>query len=274
MKRKYLASPYILWVALFTIIPLGMLLYNGITITDGGTVRLSLSNFEKALEPIYIQMMVRSFYYAAVSTIICLILAYPLAFILSINPKRKSNVLFLFVLPMWMNFLLRTYAWMSILERNNGLLNLLLRFFKLPELDIMGTPYAIILGMVYNFLPFMVLPIYNVLIKIDSSVLEAASDLGANEGMRFVRVILPLSVPGILSGISMVFMPAVTSFVIPNLLGGNKINLIGNLIEQQFLQTYNWNFGSSLSILLMVIILLSMSVISRFEAEEQGVGLW
>lgn len=275
MNRKYFASTYILWIILFTLIPLAMIFYYGITVpAEDGSMVLSLDNIQRVFEPIYLMAMARSMGYAAISTIICLFMAYPLALILSKNKSGRSSVLFLFILPMWMNFLLRTYAWMSLLETNNGFLNTLLRFLHLPTLNLMNTKYAVILGMVYNFLPFMVLPIYNVLVKIDKSVLEAASDLGANAFTRFRRVILPLSVPGIISGISMVFMPAVTSFVIPNLLGGGKINLIGNLIEQQFMQSYNWYFGSSLSLILMIIILISMAVISKFEDEEKGVSLW
>lgn len=275
MKRKYFASPYVFWIIIFTIIPLAMILYYGITIKNiDGSIALSFSNLKKVFEPVYLKAMTRSMIYAGSSTIICLILAYPLALILSKNNSSKSSILFLFILPMWMNFLLRTYAWMSLLETNNGFLNTLLKYIHLPTIQIMNTKYAIILGMVYNFLPFMVLPIYNVLVKIDKSVLEAASDLGANSLLRFRKVILPLSIPGIVSGISMVFMPAVTSFVIPNLLGGGKINLIGNLIEQQFMQSYNWYFGSSLSLILMIIILISMSIVSKFESEDKGVALW
>lgn len=275
MNRRYFASPYILWIIVFTIIPLAMIFYYGITIRNvNGEIVLSFSNLIKVFEPVYLKAMTRSMIYAGISTIICLILAYPLALILSKNNSGKSSILFLFILPMWMNFLLRTYAWMSLLETHNGFLNTVLRFFRLPTLNIMNTKYAIILGMVYNFLPFMVLPIYNVLIKIDKTVLEAASDLGANSFLRFRKVILPLSIPGIVSGITMVFMPAVTSFVIPNLLGGGKINLIGNLIEQQFMQSYNWYFGSSLSLILMIIILISMAIVSKFESEDKEVALW
>lgn len=275
MNRKYFASTYIFWIIIFTIIPLGMLFYYGITIKEvDGSFVLSASNLLKIFEPIYFKALMRSLLYAGISTLICLLLAYPLALILSKKHVGKSSILFIFILPMWMNFLLRTYAWMSLLETHNGFLNTALRFIHLPTLNIMNTPYAIILGMVYNFLPFMVLPIYNVLAKIDVTVLEAASDLGANNLLRFRRVVFPLSIPGMISGISMVFMPAVTTFVISNLLGGGKVNLIGNLIEQQFMQSYNWNFGSSLSLMLMVIILISMAIVSRFESEDQEVALW
>lgn len=174
---------------------------------------------------------------------------------------------------MWMNFLLRTYAWLSLLERN-GVVNTVLKYLGLETLNILYTEPAVILGMVYNFLPFMVIPIFTVFKKIDPAVLEAASDLGANRWKTFIRVILPLSQPGIISGFAMVFMPAVTTFVVPNILGGGKVDLIGNVIERQFLQSNNWYFGSALSLVLMVIILLSMGVVSRYEKEDGGHGLW
>lgn len=274
MKRKYLAFPYLLWIILFTVIPLGMVLYYGFVNETPAGIVFSISNFAKALEPVYLIAFWRSMYYAGISTIVCLIIAYPLALILTQKHNAGNTIIFIFILPMWMNFLLRTYAWLTLLETNNGFINTVLRALSLPTIDIMNKPAAIILGMVYNFLPFMVLPIYNTLSKIDPSILEAAHDLGANNFKRLLRVILPLSIPGILSGISMVFMPAVTTFVIPNLLGGGKISLIGNVIEQQFLQTYNWYFGASLSIILMVVILLTMAVLNRFEESEKQVGIW
>ncbi len=227
------------------------------------------------MEPIYVNALLRSLLYAGIATVICLLLAYPLALILSADNSSSNTMIFIFILPMWMNFLLRTYAWLSILETKSGVLNVLLRFLNLPEQHIINTPAAIVLGMVYNFLPFMVLPIYNSLIKIDPFVIEAAGDLGANSMETFIRVIFPLSIPGVMSGISMVFLPAVTTFVIPNLLGGGKINLIGNIIEQQFLQSYNWYFGASLSIMLMMVILLTMTILSKFDDNENtGVQFW
>jgi spermidine/putrescine transport system permease protein len=241
-------------------LPLVFILVYGVTSEDGG---LTFQNISKAFDPIYFQAFVRSINYAFVSTLICLVMAYPLAMILAERKDAKVAVIFIFVLPMWMNFLLRTYAWLTILETNNGVLNTILRFLNLPTLHIIGQPSAIVLGMVYNFLPFMILPIYNALVKIDPYVLEAAHDLGANNIKRFLKVVLPLSIPGVISGITMVFMPAITTFVIPNLLGAGKINLIGNLIEQQFLRTYNWYFGASLSLVLMVFILVAMSILQQ-----------
>ena len=266
--KKWLATPYILWAIIFTLVPLGMILIYGVTTSVDGKMVFSMDNIIKVFDPIYFKAMVRSINYAAISTVICLILAYPLALILSEKKDAKSAIIFIFVLPMWMNFLLRTYAWLTILETNNGFLNTLLRFVNLPTLNIIGKPSAVILGMVYNFLPFMILPIYNVLSKIDPFVLEAAYDLGANQWTRFKKVIVPLSMPGVISGITMVFMPAITTFVIPNLLGSGKVNLIGNLIEQQFVQSYNWYFGASLSLVLMVFILISMSILNSLDPSE------
>lgn len=267
--KKWLATPYIIWAFVFTLVPLGMILVYGVTKSVDGSITLSFENIAKAFEPIYFKALLRSINYAAISTVICLILAYPLALILSENKNAKTAVIFIFVLPMWMNFLLRTYAWLTILETNNGLLNTILRFLHLPTLNIIGTPSAVILGMVYNFLPFMILPIYNVLSKIDPFVLEAAYDLGANQWTRFKKIIVPLSMPGVISGVTMVFMPAITTFVIPNLLGSGKVNLIGNLVEQQFVQSYNWYFGASLSLVLMVFILMTMGILNRLDTSER-----
>lgn len=188
--KKWLATPYILWAIVFTLVPLGMILIYGVTSSVDGKMVFSMENIIKVFDPIYFKAMVRSINYAAISTVICLVLAYPLALILS-EKRCKSAIIFIFVLPMWMNFLLRTYAWLTILETNNGFLNTLLRFVNLPTLNIIGKPSAVILGMVYNFLPFMILPIYNVLSKIDPFVLEAAYDLGANQWTRFKRSLSP-----------------------------------------------------------------------------------
>lgn len=276
MNRKWLALPHIMWMILFIVVPLIMVLVNAFSVEENGQLVMTSKFILKSFDPIYIQAFVKSFAYAGLATFICLILAYPLALILAEKGGKGSTILFIFILPMWMNFLLRTYAWLSLLETNNGFVNTVLRFLNLPTIQIIGTPNAIVLGMVYNFLPFMVLPIYNTLMKIDPYVLEAAHDLGANNFKRLTKVILPLSVPGIMSGITMVFMPAVTSFVIPNLLGSGKVNLIGNLIEQQFLMTYNWGFGSALSLILMIVILISMGILNRFDDDkmEGGSGLW
>jgi spermidine/putrescine transport system permease protein len=204
-----------------------------------------------------------------ISTVICLLLAYPLAMILcNMNVNQNSFLVLIFILPMWMNFLLRTLAWQTLLEKT-GVINSILSVLHLPSLNIINTPYAIVLGMVYNFLPFMVLPLYNVLVKIDKNVINAAYDLGANGIQTFLRIIFPLSLPGMFSGITMVFVPALTTFVISKILGGSKILLIGNVIEQEFTQTGNWNLGSGLSIVLMLFIIFNM-VISVITDKEGG----
>ena len=205
-----------------------------------------------------------------VSTAICLLLAYPLAMILSgMKVNQTSFIVLIFILPMWMNFLLRTMAWQTLLEKN-GVINQLLGFLHLPSIQLINTPYAIILGMVYNFLPFMVLPLYNVLSKIDKDVIFAARDLGATELYTFRKIIFPLSLPGVVSGVIMVFVPALTTFVISDLLGGSKILLIGNVIEQKFKQGSNWHVGSGLSLVLMVFILISMVVTTKYDKDGQG----
>ena len=210
-----------------------------------------------------------------ISTIICLLLSYPLAMILANMSSGEGNnklMILVFVLPMWMNFLLRTLAWQTLLE-NEGVINTILRALQLPALKIINTPYAIVFGMIYNFLPFMVLPIYNVLCKIDKNLLNAARDLGANEIQTFLKVTLPLSVPGIISGITMVFVPALTTFVISDLLGGSKILLIGNVIEQEFTLNSNWHLGSGLSIVLMLFIVISMIITAIFDKDGEGSAL-
>lgn len=276
MNRKLLAYPYVVWMIAFILVPLFMVLYYGFTKDDAGHIIFTVEYIKKVFEPIYFSAMIKSFLYAGLATLICLVLAYPLALILARNGEKNSSMLFIFILPMWMNFLLRTYAWLTLLETNNGVINTLLKALHLPSINIIGTPNAIILGMVYNFLPFMVLPIYNTLVKIDPYILEAAHDLGADSLQRLIRVVFPLSLPGVMSGITMVFMPAVTSFVIPNLLGSGKVNLIGNLIEQQFLMTYNWGFGAAMSLILMIIILIAMGLMKRFDKGnlEGGAGRW
>ena len=267
MNKKHLASPYLLWAIAFILIPLGMIVYYGLTDASSS---FTLHNLMQIRTPENMKALWLSLFLALISTIICLILAYPLAMILNnISVNQNSFIVLIFILPMWMNFLLRTLAWQTLLEKN-GVINQILSFLHLPSLNIINTPYAIILGMVYNFLPFMVLPIYNVLIKIDKDVLNAARDLGANGVQTFLKIILPLSIPGVISGITMVFVPAMTTFVISDLLGGSKILLIGNVIEQEFKLGNNWHVGSGLSLVLMIFILLSMAILSKYDKEGDG----
>jgi spermidine/putrescine transport system permease protein len=270
MKAKSLAAPHIVWTIVFTVIPLFLLLYYSATIEADGRTAFTFDNFLRAFDADYINVIMDSLRLALISTAVCLILGYPAAYILARSESAgMTSLLFLFVLPMWMNFLLRTYGWLTILE-NNGLINTLLRLAGLAPLNLLNNEFAVLLGMVYNYLPFMILPVFTSLKKIDKSLVEAAQDLGADNVKTFARLIFPLSVPGVISGVTMVFMPAVTTFVISSLLGGGKTILIGNLIENQFLTIGDKNFGSALSIILMAIILLSMGVISI--ADKNGDG--
>lgn len=266
-KSKHLLSaPFLFWAALFIIVPLCMVFYYGLTDKTGA---FTLSNIAAIASPEHSKALWEAIKLSVISTVLCLILAYPLAMLLTnMNRNQDSLIILIFILPMWMNFLLRTLAWQTLLEKN-GVINNILSFLKLPTLNIINTPTAIVLGMVYNFLPFMVLPIYNVLVKIDKNLISAAQDLGASWLQTLLRVIFPLSVPGVISGITMVFVPALTTFVISRLLGGSKVLLIGNIIEQEFTQTGNWHLGSGLSIVLMMFIIFNMvlSVVTDKDGE-------
>ncbi len=257
MNKKLLAAPYLLWSVMFTIIPLCMVFYYGMTDKTGA---FTLNNILAIATAEHSKALWQSLLLSLISTLICFLLAYPLSMILSnMNVSQNSFLVLIFILPMWMNFLLRTLAWQTLLEKT-GVINSILKFLNLPSLNIINTPYAIVLGMVYNFLPFMVLPIYNTLVKIDKNVVNAARDLGANGIQTFIKIIFPLSIPGVISGITMVFIPALTTFVISKILGGSKILLIGNVIEQEFTQTGNWHLGSGLSIVLMIFIIINMVI--------------
>lgn len=267
MNKKLLAGPYLLWMTAFTLIPLALIVYYGMTDKTGA---FTLSNIIAITTAEHAKALWLSLGLSLFSTIVCLIMAYPLAMILrNRGVNQGSFVVFIFILPMWMNFLLRTLAWQTLLEKN-GVINGILSTLHLPTQSLINTPGAIILGMVYNFLPFMVLPIYNVLCKIDDNTINAAKDLGANSVQTFFRIWLPLSLPGIISGITMVFVPALTTFVISNLLGGSKILLIGNVIEQEFTKGSNWHLGSGLSLVLMVFILISMALIAKYDKNGEG----
>ena len=269
-KSKWLFSgPFLVWTIAFIMIPLAIIVYYGLTDADGGC---TLNNIAQMGTPENIKALVYALVLSLISTIICLIMAYPLAMILcNLNFNANGLIVMIFIVPMWMNFLLRTLAWQTLLEKN-GVINMILNALHLPTLNIINTPYAIVLGMVYNFLPFMLLPIYNSLIKIDKNVINAARDLGANGFQTFIRITFPLSLPGVISGITMVFVPALTTFVISDLLGGAKILLIGNVIEQKFKQGSNWNVGSGLSLVLMVFILISMAIMRKYDKDGEGVA--
>ena len=267
LKIKLLSTPYLFWSIMFIVIPLFMVFYYGLTDESGAFTWdnvLAIGQYEH-LKGLFIALVL-----SLIATIICIVLAYPLALILNSGKKDShSYIVFIFILPMWMNFLLRTMAWQTLLEKT-GIINSILKFLHLPAWNIINTPQAIVLGMVYNFLPFMILPIFNSISKIDENVINAAKDLGANYFQVFTKIILPLSVPGVISGTTMVFIPALTTFVISNLLGGSKILLIGNIIEEEFTQASNWNLGSGLSLVLMIFILISMGVSNMFDKEGEG----
>ena len=267
MSKKLLSGPYLLWMIGFTVIPLALIVFYGLTDRSGA---FTLANVLSIGTAEHRKALFLSLGLSLISTLVCLLLAYPLAMILrKRNIGKGSFVVFIFILPMWMNFLLRTLAWQTLLEKS-GVINGILTALHLPNQSLINTPGAIILGMVYNFLPFMVLPIYNVLCKIDDNTINAAQDLGANFFQTLFYIWLPLSVPGIISGVTMVFVPALTTFVISNLLGGSKILLIGNVIEQEFTKGSNWHLGSGLSLVLMIFILLSMALIAKYDKNGEG----
>ena len=266
-NNRLLSGPYLIWTAAFIVIPLLLIIYFGLTDKNGA---FTLSNIAQISRPENVKALWLALLLSLISTVLCLVLAYPLAMILrNMQLHATGLIVMIFIIPMWMNFLLRTLAWQTLLEKT-GVINSILKAMNLPALNIINTPYAIILGMVYNFLPFMLLPIYNTLIKIDQNVINAARDLGANDVQTFTRIIFPLSLPGVISGITMVFVPSLTTFVISDLLGGSKILLIGNVIEQKFKQGNNWNVGSGLSMVLMVFILISMAVMQKYDKNGEG----
>ncbi len=275
MNKKWVSYPYLIWMIIFIVIPSFLILFYAFTIRDENGIRFTLENFYKFCEPVYITVLLKSLGLALFSTLVCLILGYPVAMILASKQFSKRTTLsMLFIIPMWMNFLLRTYAWLTLLEKN-GIINSILSFLYLPKFNILYTNGAVVLGMVYNFLPFMILPIYTVLMKIDGKLIEAAQDLGGNTFTVFRRITLPLSIPGVMSGITMVFMPAVTTFVISKLLGGGQYTLIGNFIERQFIQLSDWNFGSAISMIMMIFILISIGIMSKFDEDKGGgAALW
>ena len=274
------AIPYVIWMAFFVVAPIIMVVIYAFSSADGGA---TLSNFAKM--GTYTVVFTRSFKLALIATVICVLIGYPVSYMMSKEgPRFQRLAMVLIMLPMWMNFLLRTYSWMALLE-NNGLLNQLFRKIGLIALynSVFGTDLsffrmintqgAVVLGMVYNYLPFMILPIYSVIIKLDRSLIEAARDLGANSFQVFRRVILPLSLPGVLSGITMVFVPSVSTFAISKMLGGGTEMLLGDLIEQQYMGgAYNPQLGAAISLVMMVIVVICMVVKTRFgEGEEQAV---
>ncbi len=268
MNKKSLSLPYVLWMAIFVIVPLIIVIYFAFTTSDGA---ITLDNLAKA--GMRSQVLINSIELALISTAICLLLGFPLAIIISrYSMSTQRTMVLLLMLPMWMNFLLRTYAWMTILEKN-GIINRFLGLFGIEPLQMINTKGAVVLGMVYNFLPYMIMPIYSILTKMDNSVIEAAQDLGAGKRSVFTKVVLPLSVPGVISGITMVFVPALSTFIISRLLGGGSI-LIGDVIEMQLLgSSYNPNLGAAMSLILMIIVLICMGVMNSFDKCDMKDGL-
>ena len=279
-KLSWFAVPYVVWMAVIVVIPiLIMVVYAFTAGGSGGGLQITAENFTGM--SVYASVFLRSFRLALIATLICLLIGYPVSYWMAQEgPGFQRTAMALIMLPMWMNFLLRTYSWMSILE-NNGLLN---QFFRaIGLLDLLGVEYipmirtsgAVVLGMVYNYLPFMILPIYSVIVKLDHSLLEAARDLGADSAGVFRKVILPLSLPGVLSGVTMVFVPAVSTFAISRLLGGGNQMMLGDLIEQQFLGgAYDPHLGAAISMVMMLIVVVCMVVMNHFgEGEEQAVML-
>ena len=271
-SSKSAAYPYIVWSSLFILIPLLIVLFFSFTVETSEGYSFSLENYTRLMNSQYAHIFYKSIQLAGLTTVACLILGYPVAYIISkISPSRRNLVIMLFIVPMWMNFLLRTYAWLPILGKN-GFVNNFLANFGIGPIQFLYNDGAVLLGMIYNFLPFMVLPIFTILSKMDQSLIDAASDLGATRKQIFTKVVFPLSLPGVISGITMVFMPAVSTFV----LGGGQYMLLGNLIEQQFTTMGNRNFGSAISIIMMIVILISMAVMNKFDSEDKegSAGLW
>ena len=269
---KGLVKPYVLWSFLLIVLPLALILLYSITTGDNSliTIHFTLDNFRKILDPVYVSVFVKSLEMGVITTVICLALAYPMAYFIAKFDENSQSILILLVtIPMWINTLLRTYAWISLLS-DNGIINSLFKLLGLNQQTMMYTNFSVVMGLVCDLLPFMVIPIHTSLAKMDHSLVEAASDLGANRFQTFTKVILKLSLPGVINGVSMVFLLSISSFVIPQLLGGHQFVLIGNLIENQFISVGDWNFGSSISVILAVIILAMMEFMKKIDPDENG----
>ena len=264
MKSKFLAGPYIAWMVIFTVVPLGMVVYFAFSGTDGG---FSLENFTHAAE--YFPTFLRSVWYALVACAICLVIGYPVAYVIAQSTASVQRVLYLLVtLPMCMSFLLRTLAWVALL-RDTGIINTILGFFGIGPFPLIRNAGSVILGMVYNYLPYMIMPLYTVIAKLDPRLIEAAQDLGCDNVQTFRRVILPLSVPGIVSGITMVFVPAVSTFYTTQQLGDTDNMMIGDIIERQFKGIVNQNLGAAMSLILMVLVFISIGLMNKFTGDEE-----
>lgn len=269
---KGLVNPYVLWSFLLIALPLALIVLYSVTTGDNSlvTIHFTLDNFRKISDPVYLSVFAKSLEIGLITTGVCLLLAYPMAYIISKFSEGVQDILILLVtIPMWINTLLRTYAWISLLA-DNGIINSLLKILGLNQATMMYTNFSVIMGLVCDLLPFMVIPIHTSLAKMDYSLVEAAGDLGANKIQTFTKVILKLSLPGVINGITMVFLLSISSFVIPVLLGGHQFVLIGNLIENQFISVGDWNFGSAISVLLAIAILLMMGLMKKIDPEDGG----
>ncbi|CDC12358.1 aBC transporter permease protein [Clostridium sp. CAG:413] len=265
LRAKLISSPYVVWSALFIVAPLIFVVYYSFTNPSGDFTLDNISALSK-----YAPTFLRSIWFGIVATVICLLIAFPLAYIISQKTEKVQRTLVMLVmLPMWMSFLIRTYSWMALLQ-DTGIINSFLAKLGIDPIHMINTSGAVILGMVYNFLPYMIMPIYSVMAKLDYSMVEAAQDLGGNRLTVIKRCIIPMSMPGVISGITMVFVPSVSTFYISQKLGGGSFDLIGDVIERQFQQSYNYNLGASLSLVLMVLILICMAVMNRFSGDEEG----
>ena len=269
-KRSLLATPYIVWIIGFTVLPILMIVFYALGDGNGG---FTLSNILAIFEPVHLKSLLLALWLALLCTVVCLLLAYPLAVILrKLNIGKKGLMAIIVILPMWVNFVLRIMAWQLLLSRN-GIINAILGVLGLPGQDLANSNVAIVIGMVYDYLPFMILPIYTSLTKMDSSLIEAARDIGANDRQIFIKVIFPLSIPGVLSGIIMTFVPAVSTFVISKILGGGANMMIGDLIEMQFLgSTYNANMGASISMVMMIIVMIFVWLTGKIDKDGNGEG--
>ena len=269
MRTKALAAPYIVWMVIFTVVPLAMVAYFAFTTNSG---EFTFTNLTRAAE--YMPVLLRSVWYALAACAICLVIGYPVAYVIAQTTAQTQRVLYLLVtLPMCMSFLLRTLAWVALL-RDTGIINTFLGSFGIGPLPLIRNAGSVILGMVYNYIPFMILPLYTTMCKIGNDVIEAAQDLGGNTFQVMARVVVPLSLPGVSTGITMVFVPAISTFIISKMLGGGTNQLIGDIIELQFLgNSYNPNLGSAISLVLMVFILLVMSLMNQFEDNDDRGGM-
>lgn len=268
LSQKLIASPYLLWAAIFIIVPLVFVVYYSLVDANGAFTLEYVSQIGK-----YKDIMLNSIWLGFVATVISLILAYPLAFIMArSNLNVQRTMMMLVMLPMWMNLLIRTYSLMILLQ-DTGIINSALSFLHLPNVHMINTQGAVVLGMIYNYIPYMILPLYSIMSKIDNGLIEAAEDLGANKLTVLRKVILPLSMPGIASGFTMVFVPSVSTFYISKKLGGNAFALIGDVIEMQFKSSNNYNLGAALSLVLMFLILICMAVMNRFTGDDDDGGV-